>query len=116
MIEIRKNVHITKLIVFRLLVLIRVLPEFISHNWDKLKNKLLYLYDADKDTTQYTISDLHDFTKDAAIQRVHHLANLLSSFLLQLYCHICPLPLTKTTSPSQSSLNKLSTMISSLPP
>ena len=30
--------------------LIRVLPKFISHDWDKFKDKLLYLYDADKDT------------------------------------------------------------------
>ena len=50
--------------------LIKVLPEFVSHDWDKLKDKLLYLYDADKDTTRYTISDLCSFTEDTATQSI----------------------------------------------
>ena len=62
--------HVLLYVSSKVAKLIKVLPEFISHNWDKLKDKLLYLYDADNDTTRYTISDLHNFTKDTATQSI----------------------------------------------
>jgi len=50
---------------FKVAKLVKVLPEFTSHDWDKLKNKLLHLYDADQDIARYTLADLHHLTKKA---------------------------------------------------